>query len=91
MFNNSINLEYINMINFSENSFEDFNDIFINLPDNIVVCLNKEKVLTQIGSQISNKKCHIDDCTDNWRLNQKKFVEESDECINNCSERNLYE
>ena len=92
MFDGCINLEYINMINFNENRLgSSYSNMFNNVPNNIVVCININNIRDKIYPQINSTKCHIEDCTDNWKLNQKKIVEGSDDCINNCSIRNLYE
>ena len=93
MFDGCINLEYINMINFNENCLDSryYSNMFKNVPNNIVVCINKNNILTKIYSQINRIKCHIEDCSDNWKLKQKKLIVGSDKCINNCSDRYLYE
>ena len=90
MFEQCTNLEYINMINFNEIKLNNYSDMFINVPDNIVVCINRSNI-PKIYPQINNTKCHIEDCTDNWKLKQNKFIEERDEYINNCSDINKYE
>ena len=63
------------MINFNENSLGSswYSDMFNNVPNNIVVCINKNNIQYKIYPQIENKTCHIEDCTDNWKLNQKKI------------------
>ena len=92
MFHGCTNLEYINMISFNEISLDSnyYSNMFKNVPNNIVVCINKDNI-PKIYPQIENKTCHIEDCTDNWKLKQNKLIEGSYECINNCSIRNLYE
>ena len=96
MFDGCTNLEYINMINFNENSLGSsssyhYSNMFNNVPNNIVVCINTNNIRNKIYPQISSKTCHIEDCNDNWKLKQKKYIEGSNDCINNCSDRNLYE
>ena len=92
MFTDCTNLEYINMINFKDSSLEDgkYYDIFKNVPVNIVICINKDNI-NKIYSQIENILCHIEDCTDNWKLKQKKLIDGNNTCINKCSDNNLYE
>jgi len=94
MFYGCTNLEYINMINFNENSLiKDsayYSNMFINVPNNIVVCVNQYNI-PQIYSQIENKVCYSEDCSNDWKLKQNKFIEGSKECINNCSDINKYE
>ena len=94
MFNYCTNLEYINMLKLKEGFYTGlvyYFNMFENVSNNIVVCINKNNILKQIYPQISDKTCHIEDCTDIWKLKQKKIIEGSDECIRNCSIRNLYE
>ena len=93
IFNGCTNLEYINMSNFNENSLIDgkYYDMFKDVPDNIVVCINKTNILNKIYDQIRNKTCYIEDCTDDWKLNQKKFINGTHQCYNNCSDTNSYE
>ena len=93
MFNGCINLEYINMVNFNEKGLIDnyYKDIFKNVPDNIAICINKDNIITKIYPQIKNLACHIEDCSDNYKLKQKKLIQITNECINDCSEHNLYE
>ena len=89
MFENCKKLEYINMIKFDESSLEDgwYNDIFKNVPDNIVVCINKNKILNKIFPQIENITCHVEDCTNDWKLKQKKLIEGSNNCLDNCLDK----
>ena len=92
MFANCINLEYINMINFKENSLQNdkYSDMFSNIPDNVVLCINKDNI-PKIYSLIESKICPTEDCTDNWKLSQKILIEGRNQCSNNCSIDNLYE
>jgi len=73
------------MINFNEISLDSSSstNMFNNVPNNIVVCINKTNILSKIYPQISSKTCHIDDCTDNWKLKQKKLNIENNENIQN--------
>ena len=95
MFYDCINLYYINMINFNENNLSshsyNYLDLFYKVPNNIVVCININNIKNKIYPQISDKTCHIEDCTNNWKLIQNKLIDEIDYCINNCSIINLYE
>ena len=92
MFRDCTNLEYINMINFKDSSlvFGWYSDIFKNVPVNIVICINKDNI-NKINSQIDDILCHIEDCTDNWKLKQQKLIDGTDQCIDKCSDNNLYE
>jgi len=90
MFDGCKNLEYINMINFKDSSLTTYSHMFEDVPDNIVLCINKDNI-PKIYIQIKDKSCHIEDCSDDWKLKQNKTIEGTNEYINNCSERNLYE
>ena len=66
------------MLNFNEISIgsdEPYIDIFTNVPNNIVICINKEKIINKIYPQIENKTCRIEECADNWKFKQKKLIE----------------
>ena len=93
MFEGCTNLEYINMIDFNEGSLVDnyYHDMFCNVPGNIAICINKVNILTKIYPQISTISCHIEDCTNDSKLNQNKFIQGTEQCVNNCSDINLYE
>ena len=87
MFDGCVNLEYINMINFKENSLEDgfYSDMFKNVPNNIVLCFNKNNIQSKIYPQIENITCHIEYCGDDWKLNKKNLttILNKNECIKN--------
>ena len=59
MFDGCINLEYINMINFNEiklsNTLRYYSDMFKNVPNNIVVCININNIKNKIYPQIRDK------------------------------------
>ena len=90
LFDGCINLEHINIINFSLDSIYaslasySIQNIFNNVPDNIVICINKEKNIDLILPEIEKIKCHVIDCSDNWLSKQKKIEYETGECTDNC-------
>ena len=88
MFYNCSNLEYINLINFSEKSLTAVAYMFDFVPDNIVVCINENS--NKILSQIKNKNCYTIDCSDNWKIKQKKIVNKTGICIDNNNNDILY-
>ena len=69
MFYNYSNLEYINLINFTEKSSLNVNNMFDYFPDNIIVCLNENnyKIVAKI-----NINCYTRDFSDNWKINKKR-------------------
>ena len=89
MFDGCIKLEYINMKNFNEKkvSNPDGGDIFKDVPDNIVVCINESINQNIIIPQLKNKKCYNIDCSDNWRSKQKNIIDSVNGCeceLNGC-------
>ena len=81
------NLEYINLENFEETNFgrrRGFNDLFLYVPENLVICINENKTNETIFPQVTNKTCITIDCSNNWKLNQKFLNQENDKCINKC-------
>ena len=80
MFSGCKNLEYINLQNFKENSSLSINSsIFNKVPDNIVVCLNQNS--NKILKEIKKINCYNLDCSDNWKIEQKKRVNKSNVCF----------
>ena len=89
MFFGCINLEYINLKNFNEKNIDlnippFFSNIFDQVPNNIVICINETNVINTIYPQIKNKTCFINDCSDNWKKKQLKFIPENNTCVNFC-------
>ena len=86
MFEGCVNLEYINLKNFNESSLVEgiYNDMFGGVPDNIVICINESNNQNKILPQIKNRTCYTIDCSDNWKLKQKKVILESDTCLERC-------
>ena len=78
------NLEYINLENFEETNLRNFDNIFNDVPENLVICINENKTNERIFPQIKNKSCFTIDCSNNWKLNQKFLTQENDKCINKC-------
>ena len=88
MFNGCSNLEYINLKNFIENNSLTVSNIFDNVPDNIVLCLNENSV--KILGKIIDKNCYTLDCSNNWKINQKKIINKRDICFDNFNNNILY-
>ena len=88
MFSGCSKLEYINLKNFVENSSLSIIDIFENVPDNIVACLNESS--SKILGAIKNKSCYTLDCSDNWKINQKKLVNKTGMCFDDSNIGILY-
>ena len=64
--------------------------MFVNIPDNAVICINKDITKNYIFPQIESIPCYIIDCSYNWKKNQKKIIDESKQCVENCEKNSLY-
>ena len=84
MFNSCEKLEYINLKNFDENSLSKYDNTFYNVPNNIVICINEANIKNKLLPLIKSKKCYNIDCSDNYKLKQKKLVEEIGLCVDKC-------
>jgi len=90
LFTGCVNLEYINMSNFIESSNINVINMFDGVPDNIVYCINDEAVVPNIMSELSKKKYAINDCSQNWKSNKKKLIEENGIYVDECYYNNIY-
>jgi len=85
-FKGCTSLEYINLKNFYKNNLRDYVEIFKEIPDNIVICYNDfVSDNDKIYKQILEKKCHIIDCSDDWKSKQKKIINNTGECADSCN------
>ena len=73
MFDSCINLEYINLNNFDEKQLALYDDMFLGVRENIVICIEENNTKYKIFPQILKKHCYIIDCSDNWKLKQKNI------------------
>ena len=79
IFTNCPKLEYVNFKNLRFIPRTSVHNIYVK--KNIVFCTED----TFIILRVEGNRCPMIDCTDNWRLNQKKINLENDQCIENCS------
>ena len=93
MFSNCPNLEYINIYNYIENNIvNNFNktklalyeNMFYNMPDNAVLCINENNISENIFLQIKNEKFHFIDCSNDWKLKQNLSCSINDLSDNVC-------
>jgi len=90
MFYGCINLEYINLNNFDETKLDSAFNLFKNVPDNVVIFIGKSITNDRI-SQITGKSCPIIDYTNQWKLKQKKLINNNNnECIDSCDNSTQY-
>ena len=90
MFYNCRSLEYINLKNVIEEENINVTNIFYNVPENLVYCLSNEENIPNILSELKNKKCTINDCSNSFEINQKIYIKEKNICLNECKEDNEY-
>ena len=86
MFDGCSSLEYLNIENFIQPS--SYTDIFNGVPDNIVICLSNTE--NAILNKLPNKECTLFSCSDDWKSNKKKILENNGNCIDDCMSDNIY-
>ena len=98
IFYNLVSLEYINIEKlYTDKKIKshDYQKLFYNVPDNIVVCMNDENYFREtnyIVDGMSYKTCLIRDCSENWKLNTKKMLIENNliACVDSCEENEYF-
>ena len=82
MFDGCVNLEYINLKNFLElklsDNISEYSNMFNNIKDNIVICINEENNRFKIFPQIKNKTHYILDCSYDWKSIQRNKIDDRD-------------
>jgi len=95
MFRGCVNLEYINLNNFEEKKLSHiqskYNDMFTNIPENVVICINENITNVKIFPQIKNKTCYTIYCSDDWKSKQKKIINNTNQCIESCDNSSQYQ
>ena len=90
MFYQCINLEYINLYNFKEIKLTSYGDIFVGVPENIVICIDENNIQNKILPKIKDIKCNTISCLNDWKSIQKKIIHNTNECIDSCENSNQY-
>ena len=90
MFYECINLEYINIYNFKEINLTNCNNIFVGVPENIVICIDENNIQDKILQKIKNIKCKTISCSNDWKSIQKKIIYNTNECIYSCENSTQY-
>jgi len=87
LFRHCLSLAYINIKNLNKNVQIRLH-IFYEVPDNVVICINKNN---NIFEEIENKKsCFNIYCGNDWRNKQRKIIDETNECIDSCTNNLTY-
>ena len=76
-------LEYINLINFTENKLTACNDLFKNIPDNLVICINENNINNKILTELNKLNYYIIDCSNDWKSKKIKIVNKKGLCYDN--------
>ena len=82
------NLQYINIQNVMTSFSTNITDMFHGMPPNFVICYLASG---SIDNEIKNNPCRVRDCSGNWKSVQKKYVVNSQTCVDDCKSNNLYE
>ena len=66
--------------------------MFKEIKGNIILCLNsnEDSYFDNIISQLSSKKCPINDCSMNWKDKKRKIIEDKNICIDDCKNDDTY-
>ena len=90
LFYNCSSLEFINISNFIEGDELSNDNMFDGVPNNLVFCSNNEENIPKILKELKNLSCPVNDCSDNWKINQKIIIDEKNICVDNCFEDTTY-
>ena len=89
LFNSCKNLQFINIFKFNDTSTKT-NNVFKNVPDNLVYCINEENPPSKLLSQLKQLACPVKMCSIDWEKYQQKFIVERNNCTNDCSTDKLF-
>jgi surface protein len=91
IFYNCTSLNYINFYLYDESESLELNEnILYNIPENIVICVNRDNSIRKLISIINNKICPTIYCGDDWKEHQK-IIFENKTCSEEKSNENTYE
>jgi surface protein len=80
MFSGCKQLEYINLYLYNEiKSITNIYYIFQNVPENLVICINKNNHIYELSKQIMQKSCPTIYCGDDWKAHQIQM--ENNTCL----------
>ena len=92
IFDGCVNLEFINLSNFGTGDIGRYQDMFKDVPTNIIICKNgnvNEYILSEITT-IATIACRSLYCEDDWKSKQKKLIN-NNQCIENCDNNLEYQ
>ena len=87
LFSNCSNLKYVNFNNFRET--DSLNSLYVEgifdgVPQDFTYCVSNKENIPLIMSEMINKTCIINDCSNDWNLKTKKIISEKKICVYNC-------
>ena len=85
MFMGCTKLEYINLNNFNDTKLLYASNMFFQVPDNVIICINEIASKGTILSRLKNKKCVVKECTNEWKYEYNNTYYE------NCSNGFIYD
>ena len=77
------NLEYINLEKFNDVKLNSYSSMFSGVKNNIVICINKNNNNKIIEHLQIFKLCYKIDCSSDWKLNQVKLINHTNNCVHN--------
>jgi len=91
IFDECINLEYINFINYDESKVNSdwhikFDD---KVPNNLVICIN-QTLAPKLYYNLTYRACTIIYCGNDWREKQKKRIADNNTCVETCPNSGEY-
>ena len=90
IFYNCTSLEFIDFTNFKESPNFNKSNIFEEASNNFSYCINNIDENPIIIEAINSKPCTIKDCSNIWKIRQKKIISEKNKCVYNCIEDEIY-
>ena len=82
-FSGCINLEYINFSSFIVDSLGWRDNMYQNVPKNIVICVNEQNGAKLID-KLTDLNCIVEDCSNDWKSKQKKINNSNNKCFDTC-------
>ena len=74
MFEGCLHLEYFNLQNFNEICLNNSDDMFKDVFESIVYCINNSNNITNIKAKLEEKTCKSSSCNGDWKSAKKKII-----------------
>ena len=83
LFDGCNSLAYVNLSNFVAKTTDITDEIFKEVPNNLIYCFQGGNSI--FINQLSEKKCSMNLCLNDWRKYQQKDFLDKDICVNDCA------